>query len=189
MHKTGASYASAVSWSNGQILSQVLAALRSPGAPAGVQIHALYVAVNVSAGPPNDKDAVIAGHWAPFLLDAFKHEREEVREAAIWVVLNLIWAEGDEEAMHRRLDDLKELGIPDELYRLAAGDHSMMVRERAASALTQLRLSEHGGAEEGEAHIPESNEEPQDDEESEEDEDREDYDSEVDVGVDLELVW
>jgi hypothetical protein len=74
-----------------------------------------------------------------------RDENEQVREAAVWAIINLTWSrDGDAEETAVRVQQLRLLGVEEELRRLEQ-DECIAVKERASTALDQLRALEGGG--------------------------------------------
>ena len=110
--------------------------------------HALYAVANIASGHPKEKAAVIASGWPLFIATALGEAEEAVREAAIWVIINLTWPHDefeDAESVKQWKAELERLGVADRLRSSRETDISLSVRERAATALEQLSHWGDGG--------------------------------------------
>ncbi|KAL4524710.1 hypothetical protein Ndes2526B_g06900 [Nannochloris sp. 'desiccata'] len=147
--------ATVLEWSQGQFLPQILEALNSvlePPYPTLQSVkqfeNALYSIVNIASGHAADKDAVsnlVMADLRPAFQAALHHEEDSIREAAVWVVINLTYiqdgADDDtdgQQRMEKRRQDLIAMGIAEDLMATRSGDRCMRVRERADTAYGQL---------------------------------------------------
>jgi len=76
------------------------------------------------------------------LVPQFNHPSIEVRLALCWLVTNLTWMDdqSDGQACAQRANELKKLGFLSKLEMLEQ-DNELSVRERAKSALWQMKQS------------------------------------------------
>jgi Armadillo/beta-catenin-like repeat len=159
---SGDSSITVLEWSQGHFLPTILEALNSileePQSLQSSKVkqfeNALYAVVNIASGHPADKDAVanlVMSDLKPAFEAALHHEQESIREAAVWVVINLTYiqdgsdgGDGDDndESRQRNLDkrkqDLISMGAAEDLRVIRNEDPSMRVRERADTAWLQL---------------------------------------------------
>ncbi|KAI3433416.1 hypothetical protein D9Q98_003231 [Chlorella vulgaris] len=136
-----------LTWSCNALLEAARDVLqRSEGqAAAELKHHALYVVVNMASSTAAHKEAVMQSGWPPLLVQQLRDENEQVREAAVWAIINLTWSrDGDAEETAVRVQQLRLLGVEEELRRLEQ-DECIAVKERASTALDQLRALEGGG--------------------------------------------
>jgi hypothetical protein len=206
VHRYNDNTMSVMTWSNGNLLSRVLAAV-SPSCSSTLREQALYVAVNIAASNYANKDAVIDSGWGLALNDALTCASDAVREAAVWLVINLTWQDGDSRnddkgAGHRRAV-LKSLDVIELLTDMSTRDPCMAVRERATFFLSYFENREgdgvrRGWTSEGEGEggdtVPplrseSSSEEMDDDGDDDNDDDHDDDDDVPTVEVDVEIAW
>jgi hypothetical protein len=147
--------ATVLEWSQGQFLPEIVEALKSvlqPPAPALQCVkqleNALYAIVNIASGHAAEKDTIsnlVIADLRPVFRAALHHEKESIREAAVWLVINLTYIQDGEDGtfdrrqgMEKRRDELLLMGIAEDLEAMRTEDSSMSVRERANTAYVQL---------------------------------------------------
>lgn len=103
-----------------------------------------YIMVHMAASVPRHRQLVIAQtDLLKLLVPQFNHHSIEIRLALCWLCTNLTWRNdsSDTAACSQRVAELKKLGFLGKLEMLEA-DPELNVRERAKSALYQMRASE-----------------------------------------------
>ncbi|CAO3654505.1 unnamed protein product [Mucor hiemalis] len=104
-------------------------------------IPALYIVVNMSSNAESPKMALMSRqNIVNSVIHHLTHEDANVRVTAAWCMINWTWANSDEnqDDLKARCDRLRDLGIEDKL-KLMEKDTSRDVRDRASTALNQLR--------------------------------------------------
>lgn len=105
-----------------------------------------YILVHMAASVPRHRQLVISQtELLKLLVPQFNHPSIEVRLALCWLVTNLTWMDdgNDEKACVQRVNELKKLGFLSKLEILEQ-DPELNVRERAKSALWQMRQGQGG---------------------------------------------
>jgi hypothetical protein len=102
-----------------------------------------YILVHMAASIPRHRQIVISQiELLKLLVPQFNHPSIEVRLALCWLVTNLTWMDdqSDGQACAQRANELKKLGFLSKLEMLEQ-DNELSVRERAKSALWQMKQS------------------------------------------------
>ena len=136
------------SWNGWHILPVLLRSLQNHNASRYEHQHALYAIVNIASGNIPEKDLIMGLPGLPDAISrAFDHEDPEVREAAIWAIINLSTKENDSvetvqqlETANNRISAFENMGVPEKLKILTLDDTSMSVRERAEVALSYFGI-------------------------------------------------
>ncbi|KAL7309095.1 hypothetical protein PS15m_011217 [Mucor circinelloides] len=108
---------------------------------ASTLVPALYIVVNMSSNAESPKMALVSRpNIVNSVIHHLGHEDPLVRVAAAWCMINWTWANSEEnsEDLIKRCQRLRELGIEEKL-KVMESDTSRDVRDRANSALEQLR--------------------------------------------------
>ncbi|EFN59484.1 hypothetical protein CHLNCDRAFT_138098 [Chlorella variabilis] len=128
-----------LNWSCNTLLEAVRDVLERSRGQAGLKQHAMYVVVNMASSTAAHKAAVMQSGWPALLVEQLSDGDERVREAAVWAIINLTWSrDGDAEETAARVQQLRLLGVEEQLKRLEH-DECVSVKERATTALEQLR--------------------------------------------------
>lgn len=136
-------------WSSNSLLEAVRDALERSQGQAGLKQHAMFVVVNMASSTAAHKQAIMASGWPALLVAQLSDSDDRVREAAVWVIINLTWSrDSDAEETAARVQQLRLLGVEEQLRRLEH-DECMSVKERASTALDQLQAAAAGAASSG----------------------------------------
>lgn len=101
-----------------------------------------YILVHMAASEPRHRQLIIAQtELLKLLVPQFNHPSIEVRLALCWLVTNLTWMDdaSDGQACATRAHELRKLGFFTKLEILEQEDPELNVRERAKSALWQMK--------------------------------------------------
>ncbi|RFU26130.1 hypothetical protein B7463_g10212, partial [Scytalidium lignicola] len=101
-----------------------------------------YILVHMAASEPRHRQLIIAQtELLKLLVPQFNHQNIEVRLALCWLVTNLTWMDdaNDGPACAARAHELRKLGFLTKLEMLEQEDPELNVRERAKSALWQMK--------------------------------------------------
>ncbi|KAH8820459.1 armadillo-type protein [Xylogone sp. PMI_703] len=101
-----------------------------------------YILVHMAASEPRHRQLIIAQtELLTLLVPQFNHPNIEVRLALCWLVTNLTWMDdaSDGPACAARAHELRKLGFLTKLEILEQEDPELNVRERAKSALWQMK--------------------------------------------------
>lgn len=136
------------SWTSNEVLPALLRSLQDHTTNPLEDQHAMYAVVNVASGAAAEKDMVMRTVGLPSAISGgLNHQDPEVREAAIWAVINLSAVDDSSSETsengaraQRCVSSFRELGVEDTLRRLVLDDTSLAVRERAEVALTYFSL-------------------------------------------------
>jgi hypothetical protein len=120
-----------------------------------VVLQSLYVVCNFVVGNERHKQAICNSKVPKLLLHFLTDSNYQIRIAAIWCVINLVWKETNDicdfpnlsDCRKARIASLIEMGFEETLERLLT-DSNVEVRGRAETALQLLRdrtLSESAG--------------------------------------------
>jgi len=102
----------------------------------------LFVLVHIAAGASAHRQMLIAQR--SILLAMFpllSHSDPEIRRCVVWVIINLTYTDDKDDAPNARAraQELRAMGWEERLREVREGDDSVDVRERAATAVEQLR--------------------------------------------------
>ena len=147
---TSESPCTVLEWSQGEFLPKMLHSIRNahpnseyydPESDKQFE-HFLYAIVNLSSGPAFDKNAVgelLSGELGNIIEIACSHYQESIREAAVWVVINLTWGlDSEDPGLAKRRGDIQGRKLAEEIRAMRVHDVSMKVQERADTAWEQL---------------------------------------------------
>jgi armadillo repeat-containing protein 8 len=111
--------------------------ITSPSDNDHIILQELYILVNIAVGNNFHKNLIMS---RPRILDKIcallKYRTEEVRLGACWCIINLSWPESGSE---NRVRDLQTRNVGKILEDLMANDVSMDVRDRAHTALSNIK--------------------------------------------------
>jgi len=102
----------------------------------------LFVLVHIAAGASVHRQLLIAQR--SILLAMFpllSHSDPEIRRCVVWVIINLTYTDDKDDAVNSRAraQELRAMGWEERLKEVRETDESVDVRERAATAVEQLR--------------------------------------------------
>ncbi len=118
-------------WDLDFILSRCLDIVKADPSRTSIVIQCLYVAVNVASGRKQEKDSVIDSGWHEMIPTFLQSRHDEIREASMWLLQNLISAP-------HFLPVLRELQV-DILLESMDSDPSLYIRDRANIVLEELK--------------------------------------------------
>jgi armadillo repeat-containing protein 8 len=126
-------------WSkNGQLLDVTADVVRTTERPASLRKHAIYVLVNLASGCEAYKAGIMNSDWPSMLQVLLLDGDEGVREAAVWVCINLSWKrDGSDVMVKDRVEALKAMGVERVLEEIEH-DRCIAVQERVGTALKQF---------------------------------------------------
>ncbi|KAI1813087.1 armadillo repeat protein [Poronia punctata] len=104
----------------------------------------IYVLIHIAAGVPRHRQLIISQtDLLRQLPRLFSSQEPEVRVALCHLVNNLTWQDdsSDQAGCHQRTTELKNMGFLKKLEHLGSSDAELDVRERAKSALWQMKQS------------------------------------------------
>ncbi|KAI9834474.1 MAG: hypothetical protein M1826_002628 [Phylliscum demangeonii] len=108
-----------------------------------ILVSVLFILVHVAAASPRHREMLLR-HKAllPRLPPLLRHPDKRVRTALVWIVINISWLDdkADEAGQLVRAAEMRVLGFYPEIERLVALDPELDLRERARTALLQLRV-------------------------------------------------
>lgn len=102
----------------------------------------IYILVHIAASIPRHRQLVVSQtELLKVLAKLFNNQDREVRVALCHLINNLTWQDnaGDGPSCSQRASELKKLGFLTKLEALKEGDDELDVRERAKSALWQMK--------------------------------------------------
>ncbi|KAI1418158.1 ARM repeat-containing protein [Hypoxylon sp. FL1857] len=102
----------------------------------------IYILVHIAASIPRHRQLVVSQtELLKQLAKLFNNQDREVRVALCHLINNLTWQDNasDGPGCHQRAQELKKLGFLSKLEALKEGDDELDVRERAKSALWQMK--------------------------------------------------
>lgn len=105
-----------------------------------VTLSTLYILCNLAAGTPRHRQILVSqGNLMKLVAPLFQHDRAEIRSACVWLVINLTWAEDNDDRLNckARAYELRKMGLTERLDTLA-DDLDLDVRERTKTAMHQL---------------------------------------------------
>ena len=130
-----------VQYQNGEILS-ILERILSPtsGSSAEMKQHAVYAVSNISSGSDKHKEMIMQTMVLNSVLHCLRDQHScELRVAAAWVIINLTWQDGaDNAGVASRIERLKQMGFESQLESMVE-DTSLNVKDRVMEALKSLR--------------------------------------------------
>jgi hypothetical protein len=103
-----------------------------------------YILVHMAASVPRHRQLVIAqSELLRQLVPHFNHRNKEVRLGLCWLAINLTWMDDqqDSQACSQRAQELVKLGFLAKLEALVEHDHELDIRERAKTAVWQMKQS------------------------------------------------
>ncbi|KAI9292550.1 ARM repeat-containing protein [Neoconidiobolus thromboides FSU 785] len=104
-----------------------------------IKIQTMFCVVNISTGNKEHKSFIMnSGSILTSVRSALNHANQQVRVAAIWVVINLSWIDDNQEECFQRIRKLKAMGFERLLENLAK-DNSLDVKDRARTALSHFK--------------------------------------------------
>lgn len=126
-------------WSHqGQLLDITADIVRTTERPASLRKHAIYIIVNLASGCEAYKADIMNSGWPSILHVLLKDGDEGVREAAVWVCINLSWKrDGSDVMVKDRVEALKAMGVEGVLEEIEH-DRCIAVQERVGTALKQF---------------------------------------------------
>lgn len=126
------------------------------GAVRSLTTSVLFVLVHIAAGASVHRQMLIAQR--PILLAMFpllSHSDPEIRRCVVWVIINLTYTDDKDEAVNTRAraQELRAMGWEERLKEVREQDDSVDVRERAATAVEQLRGIPSSGSGGGNGYV------------------------------------
>ena len=118
-------------WDLQWILCKCLDIARERMADPAIVVQCLYIAVNAASGRKQEKDAVIESGWHEEIPHLLRSQCDEIREATMWLLQNLI-------AAPHFLPILEELSVDRVLESLDAHPN-MYIRDRANIVLEEMK--------------------------------------------------
>lgn len=118
-------------WDLDFILTRCLDFVKLDPSRTSIVIQCLYIAVNVASGRKQEKDSVIDSGWHEMIPIFLQNQHDDVREASMWLLQNLISAP-------HFLPILRGLHV-DMLLESMNSDPSLYIRDRANIVLEELK--------------------------------------------------
>ncbi len=118
-------------WDLEWILGKCLEIARERVADPSIVVQCLYIAVNAASGRKQEKDAVIESGWHEEIPHLLRSQCDEIREATMWLLQNLI-------AAPHFLPILEELSV-DRVLESLDTHPNMYIRDRANIVLEEMK--------------------------------------------------
>ncbi|PSC76204.1 armadillo repeat-containing 8-like isoform B [Micractinium conductrix] len=120
----------ALRWSELELLAAVRDTMQRGAGQSALKQHAMYVIVNMASSTAAHKTSVMDSGWPALLVEQLSDGDERVREAAVWVIINLTWSrDGDAEETAARAQQLRALGVEDKLRSLEHDDSAPSLQD------------------------------------------------------------
>lgn len=120
------------------------------GAVRALTTSVLFVLVHVAAGASSHRQLLINQRSILFaMFPLLSHSDPEIRRCVLWVIINLTYTDNSDDALNTRMraQELREMGWEERLKEIRDTDDSVDVRERAATAVEQLKaIPPNGGS-------------------------------------------
>jgi hypothetical protein len=118
-------------WDLEFILHKCLEIARTRMSDPAIVVQCLYIAVNAASGRKQEKDAVIDSGWHEEIPHLLRSQCDEIREATMWLLQNLI-------AAPHFLPILEELSV-DRVLASLDSHPNMYIRDRANIVLEEIK--------------------------------------------------
>lgn len=118
-------------WDLEYILLKCLEIARARMSDPSIVVQCLYIAVNAASGRKQEKDAVIESGWHEEIPHLLRSQSDEIREATMWLLQNLI-------AAPHFLPILEELSV-DRVLESLDSHPNMYIRDRANIVLDEMK--------------------------------------------------